>query len=325
VLVVDDDRVGSQQIARELERHGYTVELAHEWTAALRLFSSETVDLVLMDAVMPHVDGFKLTKVLRERSRSYVPIVFLTGLADAQARHQGVAVGADDFLSKPVDPFELQVRLTAMLRIRRLTQDLEAKSRALEALAHVDALTGVPNRRSFDQRLVEEVARARRYDHPLTLIMLDIDHFKRVNDVYGHAVGDALLAYFGRLLRATIRESDLAFRYGGEEFAVIAPNTATIAAVQLAERVRGAFEQGSPDATIAGQQSVSIGLCALDQLPLPANDGQAIERALLVAADAALYRSKSGGRNRVSTWDGDEARGLDGAADEPGDRAPHAA
>lgn len=298
VLIVDDDAVGARELARTVEEIGHRATLANSWTDAIRNFGAEDVDLVLMDAVMPTVDGFKLTKILRARASSYVPIVFVTGLADASAREQGVAVGADDFLTKPVDALELKVRMTAMLRIRHLTQDLEAKSRALSRLANLDGLTGIENRRSFDDRLPAELDRARRYEHPLSLLMLDIDHFKRVNDRYGHAVGDTVLEFFGRMLNESTRACDLVYRYGGEEFVLIAPETDSAAALVVAERVRHAFELRSPEATRAGPQTVSIGASGTDlwEREVDASD-------LLYGADMALYQAKSSGRNRVACYD----------------------
>jgi diguanylate cyclase (GGDEF)-like protein len=279
VLVVDDEPEVARQVATAVTQMGHYPTIVNTWTEALRAFSDDEIDLVLMDAVMPTVDGFKL-------------ILFLTGLADRQARVQGIAAGADDFLCKPVDPLELQVRLTAMLRIRWLTRDLEAKTRALTRLALVDALTGVGNRRAFDDRLRGELEAARRRRAPLSLLMLDIDHFKHINDTHGHAAGDRLLAMFGRLLQEVTRACDAVFRYGGEEFAILASDTPAGQAVHLAERVLGAFALRSREATKCGPQTVSVGICGTDQLP--ANAGAA---ALIEAADAALYRAKADGRN----------------------------
>src|SRR5688572_22004081 len=193
ILVVDDDHLTASIIADTLKSWGHRPTVCNSWTEAVRVFGAGDVDLVLMDAVMPTVDGFKLTRMLRSRATTYVPIVFLTGLADHATREHGVEAGADDFLAKPLDPLELKVRLTAMLRIRALTRDLEAKTRALARLASVDGLTGVSNRREFDERLPEAIAKRRDGDPPLSLLLLDIDHFKAVNDTFGHAVGDHLL------------------------------------------------------------------------------------------------------------------------------------
>ena len=297
ILIVDDDEAGARGLAVILEELGYLVSIAIGWTDALRLFNGDDIDLVLMDAVMPTVDGFKLVGMLRARARSYVPIVFVTGLADASAREQGVRIGADDFLTKPVDRFELKVRLAAMLRIRRLTRALEARTRQLEQLAHFDALTGVANRHSFDERLQLELERARRYGHPLSVLILDLDHFKDVNDTYGHGVGDDILAFFGQLLLQTIRGCDLVYRYGGEEFVILVPETSGEGAWNLGERIRHACEVESETVTPAGRQTVSVGVCDSARIP---EDGDAVS--LLEAADSALYEAKRQGRNRVRLY-----------------------
>ncbi len=298
VLVVDDDRASANAIADTVADLGYRVTTCNGWIEALRVFSQESVDLVLMDAVMPGVDGFRLTRLLRTRSASYVPIVFLTGLADRNARERGVAAGADDFLTKPVDAIELKVRLTAMLRIRSLTRDLEARSLALARMATVDALTGVGNRRAFDDNLVKELHDAADGHHAASLLLLDIDHFKRVNDSFGHPVGDALLAFLGQILSQITGETTGCFRYGGEEFAIVGRNVDGVAALELGERIRRSFASQSMHATVAGSCTLSIGVVSTEQF------GRAPDTAAFIAAaDAALYRAKALGRNCVCRYD----------------------
>jgi diguanylate cyclase (GGDEF)-like protein len=303
ILIVDDEPLGARRVADMVAELGHRALVAQSWTDAIRLFSGNPIDLVLMDAVMPTVDGFKLTRILRDKARSYVPIVFVTGLTDRSARERGVEAGADDLLMKPVDPVELRVRLTAMLRIRHLTQDLETKTRTLALLASTDSLTGLHNRRSLDERLPIELERANRYDRPVSLLMLDIDRFKRVNDAYGHEVGDEVLSFAGDLVRDVTRAADLSFRYGGEEFVVIAPETTSAHAGELGERLRAAFAARSGAACRAGVQTISVGACATHQL-MPPVDVVTMFRAV----DAALYRAKQSGRDRVVIWDPEKMR-----------------
>lgn len=298
VLVVDDDAASARAAADIVIAHGHAAVVCHTWTDAVRAFTRQSIDLVLMDAVMPTVDGFKLTRILRSRARGYVPIVFLTALDDHNARAQGVAAGADDFLSKPIDAIELGVRMTAMLRIRFLTRDLEAKTRALGRLASVDALTGIGNRRSFDERINQELEKTRSDGGELSVLLMDIDHFKLVNDNFGHSVGDDLLALFGRILSELTRACDLPFRYGGEEFVVVSRGTDARQAIGLAERIRSSFALRSRQATDSGAQTVSVGLCGTDQLSRAARASE-----LIVCADAALYRAKAAGRNCVCKYD----------------------
>lgn len=285
-------------MAEALRALGHETIVTTQWTEAVRSFGPQ-IDLVLMDAVMPTVDGFKLTRILRSRALSYVPILFLTGLDDAGAKERGMEVGADDFLSKPVDPMELRVRVAAMLRIRRLTQELEAERASYARLAHIDELTGLPNRRSYDERVQVELEYARRSGRPLSLLLLDIDHFKAINDEHGHVVGDQTLAFTGELLRSTIRRDDLAFRYGGEEFVILARDTDISQAEAFGERVRKLYANRSEDLA-AGPQTCSIGAACWtatpDEEPTSVDEQ---ENALFTRADANLYAAKEAGRNRV--------------------------
>lgn len=309
VLVVDDDHSGSRRMAELLGERGHHAVVAHSWTEAIRELAAHDVDMVLMDAVMPTVDGFKLTRLIRERPGSYLPIVFVAGRADAAARERAFEAGADDLLAKPVDPVELRLRIAAMLRIRDLTQNLEEKARALEELARRDGLTGLHNRRALDERLPHEIARAQRYGRELSVLMLDVDHFKEVNDGHGHDAGDRVLVCLGEVLRSSVRSCDGAFRYGGEELTVVAPETGPAGAFALAQRIRRAFEESSAGASSAGAQTLSVGVASLRQL-----DEQAGAADLLGAADAALYRAKHEGRDRTEVYvpaaptsdDGDE-------------------
>lgn len=297
VLVVDDDEPTANRIAQMVQAAGHATRTTHTWTDALRMYKAEPIDLVLMDAVMPGMDGFKLTQLLRGADASYVPVVFVTGLEDRRTRELCMHAGADDLLIKPVDPVELSLRLTAMLRIRRLTLDLEEKGRVLEQMAHVDPLTGVPNRRAFEEAVVRELTRSRRYGHPLCLIVGDVDHFKAVNDTYGHATGDAVLREFGAVLRRHVQRPEVAYRYGGEEFVVLAPEMDSRAGAALADRLRRAFNEASRD-TPAGAQTVSFGVSDSTELPEDADAGL-----LFASADRALYHAKENGRDRVSRRD----------------------
>jgi len=297
ILIIDDEPAVANHIRKIVEESGHRASACHTWTEALRTFGKGDIDLILMDAIMPTVDGFKLTRIIRSRARTYVPIVFLTGLADDNARVSGIEAGGDDFLTKPIHPLELKVRIKAMLRIRSLTQALEEKTRTLSRLAAMDALTGIGNRRSFDERLRSELTLSESNGQPLTVLILDLDHFKSVNDTFGHTVGDELLRAFGRLLAENTRACDIPYRYGGEEFAILCPNSSTDDACNLAERIRAAFQRLSPNATAAGPRTCSIGAAGTDILgstPSP--------EALLTAADAALYRAKDSGRNCVCKY-----------------------
>lgn len=293
ILVIDDDPVQVAATAQMLSALGHRVLVAHGWVEALHVFDDEVVDLVLMDAVMPTVDGFKLTRILRGRMERYVPIVFLTALSNREARERGIVVGADDFLTKPLRPVELSVRVAAMLRIRHLTKVLEAKSAELDRLVNLDPLTGIGNRRAFDRALAHEWERAGRYGHPLSVALFDLDGFKAVNDTFGHAAGDELLACFSRLLDTEARPPVQVFRFGGEEFVALLPHAGEARAWNFAQCVRRAFETKTAGEGAVGRRTVSAGVSA-------SADPHVHSRSLLLErADRALYRAKGAGRNRV--------------------------
>ncbi len=289
ILVVDDDwlqRAQTMRLVAEWQAQGVG---AHTASEAIRLYRAERPDIVLLDVVMPDVDGYKLSKLLKADAE-FVPIIMVTALEDVGAKRRGLAAGADEFLTKPVNPIDLKIRVSSMLRIRRLARDLEEANRRLEALAGVDPLTQLPNRRILKERLEQEFSRVVRYRRPLACLILDVDHFKRVNDDHGHLVGDEVLTRVGSTIASTIRKSDLAGRYGGEEFLVVAPETTSTGAATLGERLKQAI--GSAPAGPLPQVTVSIGVATTDPTTQSAEG-------LLRSADRALYAAKEAGRNRV--------------------------
>lgn len=290
ILVVDDELLVARRVAEMLRELGHEPRIATSWSEALAAFD-EQVDLVLLDLIMPAVDGLKLAGLLRQRQTTYTPIVFLTGRGDDATKERALDAGGDDFLVKPVTLLELRVRTTAMLRIRRLTL-------ALHAQATVDALTGVGTRRAFESALERRNTETRRYRRPFSVLLLDIDHFKLVNDNHGHDVGDDVLRSLGATLCSCVRGADQAFRYGGEEFAIILPETPSEGATALAERIRKVFRAVTTD-TVAGAQTLSVGIAtATDE----DDAARALDTtALLKQADTALYEAKDAGRDRVVT------------------------
>jgi diguanylate cyclase (GGDEF)-like protein len=294
ILILDDDRSVRQLLARMLGECGYEPLVAANWTEALRLFRETPPNLVLLDIMMPGVDGYKMAKMFRSAGGAFVPIILLTALEDLESKRRGMAAGADDFLSKPVSPLELQIRVSSMLRIKVLTDQLARANDQLAELAITDALTGLYNRRYLDQLLDREFARAKRYQRPLACLLLDIDHFKAVNDTHGHQVGDRVLVLLGEVLRKTLRNTDVPARFGGEEFMVLAPETNAEAGVIVAERLRTRIAEES--AAAGGgipRITVSIGI-ATTQHEQASSSGE-----LVRLADEGLYRAKNAGRNRV--------------------------
>lgn len=293
LLLVDDDRSMLEHMSRLVRDAGYEPMLATTWTDALRLFREERPDLVLLDVMMPTLDGYKLARIIKADAASFVPVILLTALDDLESKRRGMAAGADDFLSKPVTPLELQIRLSSMLRIKELTDQLGLANTKLAQLATTDALTGLNNRRALYTQLEREFERAHRYKRPLSVVMLDVDHFKQVNDSFGHQTGDRVLRLIGDVLRATIRSADFGGRFGGEEFMVLAPETGRETIGILAERIRNTVATASAAAG-DGIPTVTVSLgAATTEL-----EGVKNHEELVHLADEALYRAKREGRNR---------------------------
>lgn len=300
ILIIDDTRSTRDELASYVSAAGHKPLLAESGLEGLRMLREHRPGLVLLDVIMPSIDGFKIAQMIKAEMRGFVPIILLTARTDFDTRRRGHKAGADDFLSKPVSADELVIRIDAMLRIKLLTEQLEAANTKLAELADTDGLTGVANRRRLDQVLDLEHERSRRYRRPLGVLIVDVDFFKKINDTYLHSVGDLVLKAVAGAIRDMLRRTDLCGRFGGEEFVVIAPELTGEGAVVLAERVRqhvaslrvdaGPGADGQPREV---RVTVSIGVAAFDR----GADTPIAE--LLKRADAALYQAKAQGRNRV--------------------------
>ncbi len=279
-------------LARMVTDCGYEPLTARTWADALMLFRRGRPDIALLDVMMPTIDGYKLARMIKAEAGQFMPIILITGLGDLESKRRGMAAGADDFLSKPVAPLELEIRLNAMLRIKELTDEIARANRKLAELATTDSLTGLLNRRAIYEHLDREFQRSRRYGNEFAVLLLDIDHFKRVNDTHGHGAGDRVLEMVGGILRETVRQTDFVSRYGGEEFLVLAPETPRVNALVLAERVRARVEHTSREADALPLVTVSIGVAVSDLAAARQCED------LVQLADVALYEAKDGGRNR---------------------------
>jgi two-component system, cell cycle response regulator len=297
ILVIDDDPLQCRHFSQLVEGWSAVAFTATSLAEALRLYRTVAPDLVMLDVLMPHVDGYKLSQIFK-REGPFVPIILLTGLDDLESKRRGLAAGADEFLTKPVNEFELQIRVSSMLRIKRLADELEAANSKLKALAAVDALTQLPNRRVLSERLAFEFTRAARYFQPLSCLMVDVDYFKKVNDTYGHPIGDKVLIEVAATLQRTIRVTDMVGRYGGEEFMVILPQTKGADARIAGERLRRAVATRPRESADVPEVTISVGAAAMDKPPAASVDE------LVRQADQALYKAKEAGRNRVVVWDG---------------------
>ena len=306
-ILVADDREDNLGLLREwLASQDYYVRCARDGREALEIARQDPPDLILIDKIMPEVDGLSVVRELKRDERfSTVPMIVLTGQEDPRRRAIFEESPADDLITKPFSFEEVDTRVRTMLKKREVFRALEQANeelrRANERMAHLvqsDEKTGLCNYRHFRERLEDEFKRARRYDNFLTLVMLDLDHFKGVNDRHGHVAGDEVLREFGRIMTRSARETDLIARYGGEEFAILLPQTAAVHGQRLADRIRHATQENlfhAPEGRAAIRITVSAGVATY-----PINDRILSAEDLVRTADEALYRAKESGRNRTA-------------------------
>ena len=237
VLVAEDSLVVRAVLRQHLEDQGYSVIEADDGNAALRVCSETKPDVVLLDIEMPGLDGHQVLRALKaDANLCDVPVVFLTGRTGTEDLVEGLRLGAHDYLKKPFETSELIARVSAAVRVKTLQDELRNRNAELDLISRTDALTGLYNRRHIEERLRELASAARRHSSSLAVLMLDIDHFKQVNDTIGHAGGDAVLREFSARLQSVLRAEDVPGRWGGEEFLAILPNTELKGAVILGKR-----------------------------------------------------------------------------------------
>ena len=293
VLVADDSPVSRRMLEETLQKLGYEVVLAADGRQALQqLMSAEGPRLAVVDWMMPGADGLEVCRTVRQRTAPYTYVILLTARDRQEDLLAGLEAGADDFLSKPFQLVELRARLRSGARVIELQEALFAAVEAVRQQASRDSLTGLLNRALVLDGLVRELHRAERQELPVSVLLSDLDHFKRVNDTFGHPAGDAVLRETAERMRAVLRGYDLIGRYGGEEFLVVLPGCDARRVRQVAERLRGAIAE-RPMA--AGTASAAVTMSAGTATAWPGADAVAV----IQAADAALYRAKAKGRNRV--------------------------
>ena len=286
IVLIEDDQNVALILRLHLERAGWAVKPAATVEAARRIVFGEEWDLVVLDRRLPDGDGVDLCREIRQQfPHGY--ILMLTGEASAEAKLEGFNCGADDYVTKPFQTDELLARMKAALRIVELQKKLVESNRQLEELSLTDGLTALRNRRAFDEHLGATFRQARRYERPLSLAIVDVDHFKSVNDTRGHQAGDAVLRGMAEILGRVSRGADFVARIGGEEFAIVLPETGLFEALQFAEKIRAAVATSDLDVT------ASVGVASIPHTQIETTDE------LLRAADEALYRAKQRGRNRV--------------------------
>ena len=299
ILLAEDDLISRRLCQKILAREGFAVTTMANGREALELFRQRFFPIVLTDWQMPEMEGPELCRAIREENPDrYVFILMLTSKSSKDDIISGLEAGADDYITKPAHPAELVARIRTGIRILELERSLKSAVDEIHLMSIIDPLTGIYNRGYINRRLPQEIRRAHRFGRDLALVLCDIDHFKGVNDTYGHLVGDVVLKSFARYLAGSIRqEVDWAGRYGGEEFLIVLPETHLDGALVLVERIRRTFES-TPIETSGKTIGItsSFGVACFS----PGTCKEVITpEAFLQEADNLLYRAKSGGRNRV--------------------------
>ncbi|MEZ4630671.1 MAG: diguanylate cyclase [Deinococcales bacterium] len=302
-MIVDDHPTNLRLLFDALHGEGYEVLVAQSGKSMLSRLEHMNPDIILLDVKMPDMDGFEVCQKLKRdyASHYHTPVIFMTALSDTESKVQAFEIGAVDYVTKPVQVVEVIARVKTHLKIHSLqqelskrVQELEESHTKIERMSIEDALTSLYNRRYLDDYLFKLYEQSKRYKKVLTLAMLDIDHFKQINDNFSHKVGDDVLRQVAKLFQETIRAADMVARYGGEEFVIVFPETSLDEAKDVSERVRrtiSSYPWGNLQQKL--QVTISIGLASGTEL-------ESYEK-LLSLADDKLYESKRAGRNRVSS------------------------
>ncbi len=295
VLVADDSAVSRKLVELTLSEKQYSLVFAKSGRETLDLFAEQHPSLVIVDWMMPDLTGLEICKHIRSRAQaSYTYIILLTGKSEKESVVEGLAAGADDYLTKPFHHEELIARVGVGLRIIGLQREIEAKNLLLKELSLTDALTSLPNRRAIEDWATRQLSGAARYGFSFWVALADLDHFKRVNDTYGHDAGDSVLKAFSEILKSNSRKSDICGRIGGEEFLLVLTHTTGENAKLVIDRVRVELE--ATHFNFDGKSlkvTASFGLAGFVGTRAPDFNR------LVAQADAALYSAKRQGRNRL--------------------------
>jgi two-component system cell cycle response regulator len=295
ILVADDSPVYRKLVEQALSQESYMVLCAKNGRQATDLFAEHQPGVVITDWTMPDITGIELCRrIRREFAQFYAYVILLTSNSDKEQIIEGLAAGADDYVTKPFHPGELQARVRVGRRMFEMHRQVQDKNRQLEEMALTDPLTGLPNRRAIDVWAIRELSAAARYDFSIWVAMTDLDHFKSINDTYGHDAGDAVLKGFADVLKSNTRQSDICCRLGGEEFLVIMTHVEENSVAIPIERIRKQFETQKftiNDHTFSA--TASFGIAGFRGTASPAF------KDLVTLADEALYSAKHKGRNRI--------------------------
>jgi two-component system cell cycle response regulator len=292
VMVVDDSSVIRAWTGSKLEEQGYHVVEAADGQEALDLCLNAPPDVILLDIEMPGLNGYQVLELLKaEPTLKDIPVVFVTSRSSTEDITRGLLAGGHDFLTKNPETFELMARVSAAMRIKKLQDELNLRNEQLDKTSRTDVLTGLFNRRHLVEQLKSSISTGSRRDEPVGVLLFDVDHFKSVNDTYGHPAGDAVLIELARRLSSELRAGDVAGRWGGEEFLVILPSTGLAGTVEAGERIRSVVA-GQP--FLAGDEVISVTISGGGASGIDIDD-----EALVHRADTGLYEAKDRGRNCV--------------------------
>lgn len=298
ILLADDDAITAGHLAEVLRRLGHEVEVVAHGEAAVTRAGRGGLDVLLLDVLMPRINGLEACRVIKAMpGAGFLPVVLMSMRTDSASRVEGLRVGADDYLGKPIDERELGTRVAAMLRLKRLHDEVAAARARLEEISAHDELTGLYNFRHLGTRLAEEFKRSERHHDPLACLLLDIDGLRQWNEAQGRAFGDTIVREIGRALRAALRDIDVVARYGGDEFLVVLPSTHFAGALAAADRLfRDVQALGFVYPGGTARVTVSIGVSLF-----PSRDVRGKDQ-LLRAAEASLLRSKRDGGDRICVF-----------------------
>ena len=305
ILVVEDSKVAIKAISGYLEEVGVHPQVAETGKAAIELYRNERPDIILLDVILPDIDGFEVAKKIRslQGQNDWTAIIFLSVMSGDEDLVRGIEAGGDDYLMKPVGRIVVQAKIRAMYRLVqmqralvKLTGQLNEANKELQRLSMTDGLTGIANRRLFDESLAREWRRCSRLKKPLSVVMFDVDFFKKYNDKYGHQAGDECLKLVAKeIARTAPRPGDLAARYGGEEFMLILAETEQEGACWVADRVRKNLSAVNVPHDESSHKHLTISCGVASVVP----NGELSMEKLMKSADIALYIAKERGRNRV--------------------------
>jgi diguanylate cyclase (GGDEF)-like protein len=299
ILIAEDDPISRSLLEMYLKQEGYSCVSAKNGREALDLYNTQPFSIVITDWLMPEMDGTALCRAIRDHDEDhYTFIILLTSLNSPEALIEGLEAGADDFIVKPVNPAELRVRLKGCRRILDLENSLKQSLDEIRELSIHDSLTGAFNRCYLDQQLEREIQRADRYQHPLSIILCDLDNFKHINDTYGHQAGDQVLKRCVRNISQSIRNNiDWVARYGGEEFIIALPETDASGCKSVAERMRERIAF-IPDGAEGSELKISASFGIVTIIP-DLKSAQISAHDLIQRADVCMYQAKQAGRNCV--------------------------